>query len=459
MISTSTIIGFIIAYFAFFIFLSYRLTGGYDQTKTGFLVANRNAGFWESSLAAGASWVLGMSLFASAGFGYNMGWAGLFWFLIPQTLSMFVFAWLSNSCNQRIPEGYTISGFIRDTYGRKVSTIYQFGLSLISLGFIVLTFTALNKLLTILEVDYIPLITGLVALGTVIYALKGGLKTNLITGSLQMVFMLAFCALLLAVAFATGGYDHLVAGINGKLNYTNLFDPKLLSTYAVAVALTSLAGVVGNQSYYQKSFSQQKTGTNARSFVLGGIFFAIVPLCLGTIGMMAYGAGIELKDATTAHLAWMQTNIGIAAIIAFAFVVLNCASNALDSQCNAFGAMLAHDFNKDEKRSVWKSRLGIVAIAIVGWALSTLNLDLAFIFLTYGAIRISLFIITIMAVRTTWLTSAGIFASVIVLAPITLYLNQSGMRMEAALLGFFVPPVAALAISYAQKKLTWLKIQ
>lgn len=453
MISTSTIIGFVIAYFAFFIFLSYRLTGGYDQSKTGFLVANRNAGFWESSLAAGASWVLGMSLFASAGFGYNMGWAGLFWFLIPQTLSMFVFAWLSNSCNSRIPEGYTISGYIKDKFGIKVSAIYQFGLSLISLGFIVLTFTALNKLLTILEVSYIPLITGLVALGTVVYALKGGLKTNLITGSLQMIFMLAFCALLLAVAFATGGYDHLVAGINGKLNYTDLFDPKLLSTYAVAVALTSLAGVVGNQSYYQKSFSQQVTGTNAKSFMLGGIFFAIVPLCLGMIGMMAFGAGIELKDVNTAHLAWMQTNIGIAAIIAFGFVVLNCASNALDSQCNAFGAMLAHDFNKDDKKSVWKSRVGIVAIATIGWALSTLNLDLAFIFLTYGAIRISLFIITIMAVRTDWLTSAGIFASVIVLAPITLYLNQTGMKMEAALLGFFIPPIAAVLISQAQKRL------
>jgi hypothetical protein len=86
-------------------------------------------------------------------------------------------------------------------------------------------------------------------------------------------------------------------------------------------------------------------------------------------------------------------------------------------------------------------------------------LDLAFIFLTYGAIRISLFIITIMAVRTTWLTGAGIFAAVIVLAPITLYLNQTGMKMEAALLGFFVPPVVALAISYAQKKMAWLNAQ
>ena len=147
----------------------------------------------------------------------------------------------------------------------------------------------------------------------------------------------------------------------------------------------------------------------------------------------------------------MQTNIGIVAVIAFAFMVLNCASNALDSQCNAFGAMLAHDFNRDENKSVWKSRVGIVILATIGWAVSTLNLDLKFIFLTYGAIRISLFLITLMAVKTRWLTNVGIFASVIVLAPIVLYLNQTGMRMEAALLGFFIPPLAAVLLSQAHK--------
>lgn len=453
MLTTLNITIFILLYFSFFAFLSYKLSSGYDKTKSGFLVANRNAGLLESSLAAGASWVLGMALFASSGFAYNMGWAGLFWFIVPQTLAMFIFAWFSKVCNERIPEGYTISGYIKSQYGTKVSAVYQFGLSLISLGFIVLTFTALTKFLTFMQVPNIPFITGLVVLGTLIYSLKGGLKTNLITGSIQMVFMLVFCIILAVVAFASGGWDHLVNGINGKASYTSLFDPKLLTTFAIAIGLTSLTGIVGNQSYYQKSFSQQQSKTNVKSFLLGGVFFAIVPIVLGMLGLMAYGSGMEIKDASTAHLAWMQQAIGPIAVLVFGFIVLNCASNALDAHSNAFGAMVAHDFNKDENKSVWKSRASIVAIAAVGWFLSTLNLDLGFIFLTYGVIRVAIFIITILAVRTDLLNSLGIFISIIVIAPITFYMNQKGLRMEAAAIGFFVTPIAALMISQISKKL------
>ena len=85
-----TLITFILLYFSLLIFLSYRLSSGFDTSKSGFLVANRTAGLWESSLAAGAGWVLGVALFASSGFAYNMGWTGLFWFLVPQTLGMFL---------------------------------------------------------------------------------------------------------------------------------------------------------------------------------------------------------------------------------------------------------------------------------------------------------------------------------------------------------------------------------
>jgi Na+/proline symporter len=447
MLTTFNLIIFIVLYFSFFIFLSYKLTSGFDKSKVSFLVANRNAGLIESSLAAGASWVLGMALFASSGFAYNMGWAGLFWFVVPQTVGMFIFAWFSRVCNEKIPDGYTISGYIKEQYGTKVSAVYQFGLSLISLGFIVLTFTALTKFLTVTGVENIPVITGLVVLGTLLYSLKGGLKTNLLTGSLQMIFMLVFCLILLAVAFNSGGWDHLVNGLNGKAGYTDLFDPKLLTTFAIAIGLTSLTGIVGNQSYYQKSFSQQQSGTNVKSFLLGGVFFAIVPVVLGMLGLMAYGSGMEIKDASTAHLAWMQQAIGPIAVLVFGFIVLNCASNALDAHSNAFGAMVAHDFNKDEQKSVWKSRVSIVAIAAIGWFLSTLNLDLAFIFLTYGVIRVAMFIVTILAVRTEWLTSLGIFASIVIIAPITFYMNQMGLRMEAAAIGFFITPIVAVLIS------------
>ena len=52
MISTTLLITFIVTYFVFLTFISYKLSSGYDQDKTGFLVANRNAGLVESSLAA-----------------------------------------------------------------------------------------------------------------------------------------------------------------------------------------------------------------------------------------------------------------------------------------------------------------------------------------------------------------------------------------------------------------------
>ncbi len=453
MISTPFLIAFIFVYFVILTLISFKLSSGYDQDKKGFLVANRNAGLIESSLSAGAGWVLGLALFASSGFAYNMGWAGLLWFVVPQTLGMFVFAWFSKVCNERISDGYTISAFIKEKYGRAVSGIYQFVLSLISLGFIVLTFTALTKFLTFINIPNIPLITGLVVLGTLIYALKGGLKTNLVTGSLQMILMLAFCMFLLGSAIATGGMDSLIAGLNGKSGYTNLFDQKLMTTFGIVIALMSVTGIVGNQSYYQKSFGQQSTTTSPLSFILGGIFFAVVPLTLGIMGLMAFGSGMEIKDATTAHLAWMQENLGIASVLIFGFIVLQCSANALDTSGNAFGSIIAHDFNTNESQSVWKSRLAIVGIALVGWVISIFNFDLTYIFLTYAILRVTIFLVTIIAVRTEWLEKYGIFVSIAGIAPLSFWMNIQGMKIEAALLAMLATPIAALILSQTVKRL------
>jgi Na+/proline symporter len=444
---TAGIISFIILYFGIFTAISYKLTAGYDSNKLGFIVANRNAGLLESSLAAGASWVLGLALFASSGYAYNFGWAGLFWFAIPQTIGLFIFAWFSRSCNRIIPEGYTISGFIQEKFGTSVSSIYQLVLSLVSLGFIILTFTALTKFLIFVGVPNVPLISGLIVIGTLAYALKGGLKTNLVTGSLQMIFILLFCIALLILAFTNGGVDALINGINGKQNYSSLFDEKLLTTFGIAMALTSITGIVGNQSYYQKSFGQQENKNSYISFIIGGFLFAVVPITLGTIGLMAYGSGIAVSDPTTAHLAWMQTNIGMFAVLIFGFIVLQCAANALDASGNAFGAIVAHDWIKDESRSVLWSRISIIVIAVIGWLVSTLNLPLTYIFLTYGVLRVTLFIITMLAVKTDWLKKQGIVIAVILIAPIAFYLNTVGMKMEAAILGFFITPTLALLIS------------
>jgi urea-proton symporter len=440
------ILYFILAYFTLFTMISYRYSSGYDQSKSGFLVANRNAGFWESSLAAGASWVLGLALFSSSEFGYNLGWVGLCWFIIPQTMSLFVFAWFSCICNRCIPNGYTISGFMKETYGTGVSIIYQITLCLISLGFIALTFTALNKFLIFAQIDNVTFISGMIILGTLAYALKGGLKTNLITGSIQMIVMLIFCVILLSLALSGDGILYLLKGINGKGNIIDLFDSKLVSSFGMVVALTSITGIVGNQSYYQKSFGQQTNNKSWLSFLLGGIFFSIVPITFGILGMIAYGSGLEIKDASIAHLLWMQSNMGILSIAAFGILVLTASANALDTAGNAFGAIIANEYI-EEKNAVFISRICIVAIATIGWLISIFNFPMLYIFLTYAVLRICLFFITILAVTSTLLNRTGILFSILTLAPASIYLNLNNMKLEAVLIGFFATPILGMAIS------------
>jgi urea-proton symporter len=443
-----------IAYFVLIYAVSRRYSSGFSTTKTSWLLANRSAGLLESSLSAGASWVLGLALFASAGFAYTKGWAGLAWFVVPQTLSLIIFAWFSNKCNQLIPDGFTLSSWMRDHYGKKVGITYQLVLNLVNLGFIVLTFTALTKYLTFLGVDNAPMLTGLVALGTLFYSLYGGMKTNLISSSIQMVFMLLFCAVLLFIAFENGGTNTLLTGIGGKAQISNLLDVNLVWTFGISMFLTSITGIVCNQSYYQKSFSQQNTANTGKSFLIGAAIFTVIPLTLGMLGMMSLGNNTVVNDPTTSHLAYMQAIGGSALVYVFGFVILNCASNALDSYSNAFGSMVAHDLNLSDSRTVLVSRLSMVAIATVGWILSTFNVDLTYIFLTYAVLRVTLFVITILAVTTDRLTASGIFYAVLTISPVAFFLNVYGTvnkipsaNTVAAMIGFFVTPLVALSIS------------
>jgi hypothetical protein len=141
----------------------------------------------------------------------------------------------------------------------------------------------------------------------------------------------------------------------------------------------------------------------------------------------------------------MQNNLGIAAVIAFGIVVLNASANALDTSGNAFGAIIANDYTT--QNSVLTSRISIIVIAILGWAISTFNLPMTYIFLTYGVLRITLFIITMLAVGTDLLNRYGIIYSILIIAPYAVYLNLNGMKLEATIVGFFATPILSIVIS------------
>lgn len=56
-----------------------------------FCVGNRNAGWMVSALSIAATWIWAPALFTSTENAYIKGFAGLFWFLVPNVLCLILF--------------------------------------------------------------------------------------------------------------------------------------------------------------------------------------------------------------------------------------------------------------------------------------------------------------------------------------------------------------------------------
>ena len=66
------------------------------QTKEEFLVANRCAPWLLAAFSMAATWVWAPSMFTAAEKAYTQGFAGVFWFVVPNVLTLILFAFFAN---------------------------------------------------------------------------------------------------------------------------------------------------------------------------------------------------------------------------------------------------------------------------------------------------------------------------------------------------------------------------
>lgn len=98
-----------------------------------FCVGNRNTGWFISALSIAATWIWEPALFTSTENAYTKGFAGLFWFLIPNVLCLILFIPFAKRIREEMPEGITLSGYMYDKYKSKsVRNTYLFQLGALS---------------------------------------------------------------------------------------------------------------------------------------------------------------------------------------------------------------------------------------------------------------------------------------------------------------------------------------
>ncbi len=94
-----------------------------------FCVGDRNTGWMVSALSIAATWIWAPALFTSTENAYTKGFAGLFWFLVPNVVCLILFIPFAKRIRREMPEGITLSGYMYAKYSsRSVKNIYLFQL-------------------------------------------------------------------------------------------------------------------------------------------------------------------------------------------------------------------------------------------------------------------------------------------------------------------------------------------
>ncbi|GGY73415.1 sodium:solute symporter family transporter [Marinobacter zhanjiangensis] len=237
-----------------------------------------------SFLASGmGAWIL----FAPPEVGAFVGPVALAGYALGAALPFIVFATLGPLIRRQLPQGRSISEFAEQRFGKGMRRWVSLISVLYMLCFLAAELTAIGSITGLLsELNGQLVIIG-VAVTTLIYTTWGGLRASLATDRWQALLLMA---LLAAVLFVD--WKHL----------PTMAEPAELPGIpfwsAVSVALTLVLAVTAanlfHQGYWQRVWAARDSASLWKGAILGGGTTIVVVAVVGTLGMSAAMAGLDL---------------------------------------------------------------------------------------------------------------------------------------------------------------------
>lgn len=156
-----------------------------EKNVERFCVGNRKENWIMSALSIAATWIWAPALFVSTEKAYTNGFVGLFWFLVPNVLCLIIFIPFAKRIRKEMPEGITLSGYMRDKYHSEgVKRVYLFqlmGLSVLSTGVQLLAGSQVLSTATGISFELVTVLLAVIALS---YSLFSGIKASMLTDAI-----------------------------------------------------------------------------------------------------------------------------------------------------------------------------------------------------------------------------------------------------------------------------------
>ncbi len=189
---------------------------------------------------------------------------------------------------------------------------------------------------------------------TLLYSLKGGMRSSMFTDALQM----ALFGLLLAVILSQllprtpGGVGRYVQeGTWSLATGGNLLLVALLQAFSYPFH----DPVMTDRGFVAP------TTTTLRGFIAAGFIGALCIVLFSCVGIYARVQGLEGSAAVA-----VGQSLSIPLLLIMNFIMITSASSTLDSTFASFSKLIAIDLGKQQRITVRKGRLTMAALAVLG---------------------------------------------------------------------------------------------
>ena len=418
--------------------------------KERFFAANRGIPLLPAAISIAASWVWAPALFTSAEQAFVNGWVGLAWFTVPNVLVLIIFGWFATRMRDRLPDGYTLSGYMRERFSVRVQRVYigqLTGLAIASFAVQIVAGGAVISFITGWDYWIVACLLGGAALS---YSATGGLRA-----SVAADFFHIGMTLLVVVSFAPSVIHSVGMGtvIDG-MDSSHVDHLALALTFGIPTTIGLLSGPFGDQSFWQRSFAI-RLGAVRKAFTYGGLIFAIVPLSMAVLGFAASGAGLSPDSTNLVNVQAVYDLLPSWTVVPFTIMVIGALVSTMDNNLVSASTLMGHDLTR-QGDPIFRGRVAMIAVAILGTAIANIpGITVTMLFLIYGTFRASTVIPTVatFTMRKRQPSEHGMFWSVLLALGFGMPLFLYGSFVDGAdnikTLGSIVTIGTAAAITFA----------
>jgi Na+/proline symporter len=203
------------------------------------------------------------------------------------------------------------------------------------------------------------------------------------------------------------------------------------------MTISLLAGPIGDQMFFQRAWAVEDRSV-VKTFVFGGLIFALIPLALSLLGFigadLAAGGKLMIEDPQMVAPQVIAYLLPKEMLYLFCIMAFAGLCSTMDSAFCAASALICVDFyrryiepDSNDLKLLRVCRFSMAAVAVLGTGIALLEPKLLWVFLTYGAMAAAAMFPTLFVVFFKRISAGGltwaIGLSLLIGTPLTVYAN------------------------------------